>query len=323
MVMPRYEFVFDEIYPPFNFSLSAKRELFAPWSFSRGRLCGGHRLKSGKIVGIVCKMLGTVHEPSLLVKIESEANLTDENRNELVNYLQWSMGLKEDLHSFYQLAQKDPVLARAVNDLYGMRIFGSTVFRDSIVTICSQNTTFDRAISMINCLVSKLGEKLSVQGRTYMVFPSQRTLANAPIEELRRCKVGYRAKYIKSFATEFQRVGNEESWKSMETNKLRNMLLKIKGVGPYTADVILLFSFRRYEVMFIDAFVRKVFQHFFFAGKGPSDQDILSRSNKWGVYRGLALHYILTDTDNLSKIFRVEVRNILLEILKRRGGLDA
>ena len=85
--------------------------------------------------------------------------------------------------------------------------------------------------------------------------------------------------------------------KIKDTNKVREELLKLSGVGPKVADCILLFStLKRFEVFPIDVWVRRVMNDLYI--KNPDETKVNKREieklakEKYGNLAGLAQQYL-------------------------------
>lgn len=89
-------------------------------------------------------------------------------------------------------------------------------------------------------------------------------IQNLPIEQLADAirPVGYfnvKAVRLQSFCRGYLMAGGLEGLSRLDTAELRHYLLGIKGVGPETADDILLYAFER-PVFVVDAYTRRLFQ---------------------------------------------------------------
>ena len=67
-----------------------------------------------------------------------------------------------------------------------------------------------------------------------------------------------KAERLKHFCQWYLDHGSYDGLKFKRTAKLREMLLSVKGVGPETADDILLYAFNR-KVFVVDAYTRRIF----------------------------------------------------------------
>ncbi len=67
-----------------------------------------------------------------------------------------------------------------------------------------------------------------------------------------------KADRLRHFCRWYLESGSYPALRSISTEKLRNRLLSVHGIGPETADDILLYAFRR-PVFVIDAYTRRLF----------------------------------------------------------------
>ena len=67
-----------------------------------------------------------------------------------------------------------------------------------------------------------------------------------------------KAKRLKNFCRWYLQLGAYETLSTLETAALRAQLLSVNGVGPETADDILLYAFER-PVFVVDAYTRRLF----------------------------------------------------------------
>lgn len=89
-------------------------------------------------------------------------------------------------------------------------------------------------------------------------------ILSLPDKELADClrPVGYfnvKSKRLQCFCRAFLDAGGLDPLSLLETGKLRKWLLAVHGVGPETADDMLLYAFAR-PVFVVDAYTRRIFQ---------------------------------------------------------------
>ena len=77
-----------------------------------------------------------------------------------------------------------------------------------------------------------------------------------------------KAKRLRNFCQWYLEQGGYDSLKHLKTDNLRKQLLTVNGVGPETADDIILYAFSR-KVFVIDAYTKRIFSRL-----GISDSDI-------------------------------------------------
>jgi endonuclease-3 related protein len=90
-------------------------------------------------------------------------------------------------------------------------------------------------------------------------------ILNLSVEELESClkPSGYfriKTQRVQSYCRWYLLQGGYEGLQQFSTQKLRNLLLQLHGIGPETADGILLYAFER-PVFIIDAYTRRLLKH--------------------------------------------------------------
>lgn len=279
-----------DITEPFDLSRSVLQKLFAPWTFNNNTLEGGLKFRS-KSYRIKIRQ-GTT---GLNMTIHSDYDIGKEVSDFIHDYFRTHLGLQDKLSKFYSKVEQDPPLEEAISNYYGARPFGSPPLQSIVISICSQNTTLQMAENAVENIVKTFGTPTDTE-RIY-TFPDARVLANCDVDELKECKVGYRARYIQDAAKHvlYGKINLDEI-REMELSKARDRLMSINGVGPYTADVVLLYGFRRYDSFFVDVNVKKIISSLYFNKADTKEEQLRSfAEEKWGKFKGLALFYILKD----------------------------
>ena len=188
---------------------------------------------------------------------------------------------------------------------------GDTVFPDALLAILLQMAPLKRSNEMMNCVITKYGEKAEFDGKTIYVWPTPQSLANLNPEIFAKtCKVGYRAKRIvklseKLVKEDFPTLQELESLSSEEAKK---RLLELPGIGDYSADII-----NPHGGFPIDVWSAEVFGKLFF-GKEPENNrkavEEVKREGivRWGKWSWMAFFYIVQDLENLSKKLSLKLR---------------
>lgn len=143
---------------------------------------------------------------------------------------------------------------RTLLDHYGPQHWwpGDTAFEMMVGAILTQNTAWRNVETAINHL--KEADLLSADG-----------IINCPdagLAQLLR-PAGYfniKTSRLKNLCMLLHTAGFERL-REMSTGELRQQLLAVNGVGPETADAILLYAFQR-PVFVIDAYTRRIFSRF-------------------------------------------------------------
>lgn len=195
------------------------------------------------------------------------------------------------------LAQKDDVIARAIDYGQGIRILNQDKWETLISFIISQNNNIPRIKKCINALAETLGEKIGeYEGKDFYSLPSYETLAKAELEDLAPCRLGYRAKYLIKTAQQVSQEGYEklERLGSVEVSSEETFetLKKYCGVGPKVANCIALFSMGKIDRFPIDVWVKKVMNQLY----GIDENDLKAMEKfaacNFGQYGGIAQQYL-------------------------------
>jgi len=294
--------------PPFDFDLTVKHmHILPPSNYSGGVYVRAMKLSSGKVVRLSISSKGTVQRPQLAVLVESDSEVGETDKREITEKVTFMFSLQEDLEEFYSLIEEDPVLKYAKEDLYGLKIQTSpTFFEGVIIGFCSQWVSFTRAVKMLDKLIERFGER---KGRDYL-FPSPEALAKASIDELKECGLGFRAERVKWLSTQMAEGEVDlEGLISLPDEQVREELMKIKWVGPWTAEAMLLWRLKRPDAFPIDIWSAKVFRAFYPQIRGRSPEEIKEfAAKRWGNQRGLAFYYLMCDRENLAKRFGVSLK---------------
>lgn len=142
----------------------------------------------------------------------------------------------------------------------GIRILKQDIWECIISFIISANNNIPRIKKIIENLALNYGKKVSFNNKEYYLFPTPEELSKATVQDLRKLGLGFRdirvynsTKMILNKEIDIQKLVLEP-----DTNKVRNELLKLDGVGEKVADCILLFGFNRFDVFPVDVWVRRV-----------------------------------------------------------------
>lgn len=142
----------------------------------------------------------------------------------------------------------------------GIRILKQDLWECIISFIISANNNIPRIKKIIEKMSEKYGNEIEFEGKKYYTFPSAESLSKASVQNLRDLGLGFRDKRIYNTTQMIlNKVIDLEKLVLMDdTNKMREELLKLDGVGPKVADCILLFALKRIDVFPIDVWVRRV-----------------------------------------------------------------
>ena len=189
----------------------------------------------------------------------------------------------------------DGALKTAVDEKSGIHILNQDFFETLISFIVSQNKSIPQIKQCVKNISHRFGDEvIGYNGEAFYVFPDVQRLHDATEEELRECKVGFRAPYIKN-ATEAVYSGavTKEKLDELDIAQARELLMTIKGVGEKVANCVLLFGLGRREAFPVDVWMKRIMEQMYFDGKDTKKQDIEAFAvKKFGDLGGYAQQYL-------------------------------
>lgn len=163
-----------------------------------------------------------------------------------------------DYDKIKQQLSYDPVINKAANFGFGIRILRQDIWEILISFIVSANNRIPMIMRIVNNLSRQYGREIC---KGFYAFPKPVVLAGLSLNELETCRAGFRCKYIKQAA---EMVVDKRidlyGLKYLSTEEARSELQKIPGVGEKIADCVLLYSGTKYDVFPIDLWIKRAIQ---------------------------------------------------------------
>ena len=203
--------------------------------------------------------------------------------------------LNTDYKEIRKVLSNNEILPKAMEYGEGIRILNQNHFEMLISFIISANNMIPRIKKSIEVISMRYGKFICEdENRKYYSFPTVEELSKATVEDLREfAKVGFRDKRI--FDT-VNMILNEkidlDNFENLETDVLREELLKFAGVGNKVADCIMLFSYKRGEVFPVDVWIKRVMEELFIKEETPVKKISKEADRIFGKYAGYAQQYL-------------------------------
>lgn len=223
--------------------------------FECGQCFRWEKEEDGSYIGIIKQ--GVLRVSQKNQDITFEGNLDGDFKKIIYDYF--------DLNTDYRkykstLSKVDKYMKESISYGEGIRILRQDLWETIISFIISANNNIPRIKKIINSISQKYGKKVEFQGKEYFLFPSVDELSKAKVEDLRALGTGFRdiriyntTKMIKNKEIDLDYILSLD-----DSEKIREELLKLDGVGPKVADCIMLFALKREDVFPIDVWVRRV-----------------------------------------------------------------
>lgn len=161
-------------------------------------------------------------------------------------YVREWFDLDTDLKPFYQLALKDKLLGAAVSRFFGYRIVGQPdLFESLIWAVLGQQINLGFAYTLKQRFVQSFGERVVLADHEYFLFPSPATVSIISPENLLALQFsGQKSRYTIAIAEAFRDgILSKEKLKALSLTDAKQELMKIKGVGNWTANYALMKTF--------------------------------------------------------------------------------
>ena len=197
-----------------------------------------------------------------------------------------------------KLLKVDEYLERSINFGYGIRILKQDLWETIISFIISANNNIPRIKKIINAISKEFGNKVIFENKEYYTFPSVEQLSKASVQDLRNLGLGFRDKRVFNTTQMIlnKEVDLEKIIKSEDTEKMKNELLKLDGVGEKVADCVLLFALKRRDAFPVDVWVRRVMNDLYIHSENEDKLDkVMIRKiaeEKFGDISGIAQQYL-------------------------------
>jgi N-glycosylase/DNA lyase len=191
---------------------------------------------------------------------------------------------------------RDVRLRRAASDVAGVRILRQQPFETLVAFVVSANNNIPRIARSVDALCRMAGRRVELEGETLWAFPEPAALAEIGITRLREeANLGYRDRYVAETA---RIVATREidlsELEKLRTERLREELARLPGVGPKVADCVALFAFGRVEVFPVDTWIRRAMTDLYLEpGARATDREIAALARRrFGSHAGIAQQYL-------------------------------
>ncbi|MGH9897821.1 MAG: DNA-3-methyladenine glycosylase family protein [Pyrinomonadaceae bacterium] len=250
-------------------------------------------LSTGKVVRIdVSSRCG---RGSTTIKAVVHEVLSNKQQMEIEQKLRLMLRLDEDLSEFYGLCED----RQDGHDGYraavgkGRLLRSPTLFEDAFKVILTTNTTWNQTRNMVARSVEALGKPLR-GSKTWRSFPTPNAVIEAGVRVFeKQIRLGYRSSAVVALAERASEL-EDLSHSDLPTEELRKQLLRFKGIGPYAAASLLMLL-GRYDYLAIDSEMRSFTSRKYFAGRVPSDAEMLALYEEWGRWKYLG-HWLDVDS---------------------------
>jgi N-glycosylase/DNA lyase len=199
--------------------------------------------------------------------------------------------LDDDLPKIYSAISKDELMRDAVKQFPGLRLLRQEPWECLVSYICATFKNIPAIKLMIYELSKRFGMPVMFEDVEFYGFPKCHALAEASLESLERCGLGYRGAFVRETARVICRGGFDlEALRDMPYDLAKRKLMALPGVGSKVADCVLLFSLDKLEAFPIDVWMKRIVLEHYSQCFAPAfverlrSRDGLSKSDYEAVY---------------------------------------
>lgn len=233
-------------------------------------------------------------------------SLTKDELREANTSLSRILGTDLDIRPLYENAANDPVLGRRMTELYGLkRLSRAHFFEDALNrVIIAQIRHRPTAKKMVYGVREAYGVRLEHENGSISAWPRPRRLMSAEPASLKKHGLSLRkGEYVVGIANELMsgRISIKQM-ESMEPKNFYNLACSIRGIGPTTAQDLMMFR-NRTDAIFpseIDKGVEKGVRRWIIYSYGAdpdhtSERDFLAMISGWKGFESCALEFLFVD----------------------------
>ncbi|MBM7774460.1 DNA-3-methyladenine glycosylase II [Actinokineospora baliensis] len=241
--------------------------------------------------GVVVGARLAAADGGLACELESAGPITEETVTAVAARLGFHLGLDDDLVPFYALAEQDPPFARVVDRLRG---YHQVKFPSPLEMLCwavlCQRVPMPVARAMKLAIVDHFPNTVTLDGAVLSAFPDLDQLLSLDEPTLHGLignarKAGYLYRGLRAWAEI-----DENDLRTGDYDEVRERLLALPGVGPWSATFILIRGLGRMERMSPDKeglhAAAKVY------GRPISESEFTALADHYGPHQGYWGHYL-------------------------------
>uniref|UniRef100_A0AAU2VC54 DNA-3-methyladenine glycosylase II n=1 Tax=Streptomyces sp. NBC_00003 TaxID=2903608 RepID=A0AAU2VC54_9ACTN len=292
--MPRLEIELPAR-PPFDFTKSLRFVCNFPATDGEQHLTQTTMTKAWRTAGTTVAtrltQTGSQEAPALHCTLTATQSITPQIRDAVCDRLRFFLGLDDDLADFYHVARSDPGFAHVVRHLYGYhQVKFPTPLEQVCWAILAQRTPMPAARGMKRALMDTFGNRIDHEAGPLWAFPDLEQLLSLPEGRLAEIIGNPRkAKYLYGAVHTFAEA-DEEFLRSGPFDEVKQFLLSLPGIGPWSASFILVRGLGRMDQMPADTPALKAAARAY--GQALSAQEFEALATRYGHWQGYWGHYL-------------------------------
>ncbi|HEX7063905.1 MAG TPA: DNA-3-methyladenine glycosylase [Bacillales bacterium] len=222
-----------------------------------------------------------------------DGNMEPENVRKTLERM---LAVHEDLSETYRFMEEMPGLTQLTKEFEGLHILQEPdLFECMVKLIIAQQITTSFATDLTRNLIEAVSERGFYREQEYKVFPTPSELAGLQVNDLLGRKFNRRkAEYLIDFAKQIDEGRMDlTKFHDMEDAKVMQELIKIRGIGPWTATCFMIFGLSRKNLVpESDIGIQKAVQEVYGLARRPSKDEVLRLSEEWAPVASYVSRYL-------------------------------
>lgn len=215
---------------------------------------------------------------------------------EVVKFVREWLDLDTDLKPFYAMCQNDKLLKLLAERFYGYRIVGQPDLFESLVwAVLGQQINVQFAYTLKQKFVEQFGETVMLKEEPFYLFPDPAVVSKLQAEQLlalqfSRQKAAYTINIAKAFA---DGALSKEMLTGLTLKEAKDELMKIKGIGNWTANYALMKTFRHADAFPLeDAGIHNAIRNLKKLNRKPTLEEVKRIFRKYKGWEAYATLYL-------------------------------
>jgi DNA-3-methyladenine glycosylase II len=240
----------------------------------------------------------TFDKGDIFLKVDlAGLRLDSQIENDAAEAVEKCLGIKADLSKFYQFVSKDEKLNFLADRFCGLKPPRfPTVFEAVVNGVACQEISLNLGIILLNRLVSTYGKSIQWKDMFCYAFPSPEDLLKLKTEDFR--KLGFSHQKGRAIIELAQAIVagqvDLEQIKVLNDDEALEQLFQLRGIGPWTADYILLRGLGRLNVFPADDVGgHRNLQRWLKPPRKLCYEETLKIVTQWKPYGGLIYFHLL------------------------------
>ncbi|MEL7531333.1 MAG: DNA-3-methyladenine glycosylase [Bacteroidota bacterium] len=233
-----------------------------------------------------------------LLQAEFANRSSQESEKKLIqNYIEQWWDLERDLAPFYGLAERDPLLGKALVGNRGLRLMGvPDLFEALCWSIIGQQINLPFAYQLKGRLVENYGQSYEWEGKTYWLFPEPSAIANASVEALFALKITRRkCEYLIGVAQAMLdgKLSKAELLAERSAKAAEKKLVAQRGIGPWSANYVMMRCLRYPDAYPVgDAGLQNSVKRLLMMERKPTELELYELAEPWTGWEAYATFYL-------------------------------